>query len=90
MIPSDEKVRAMVHRVVRHLEKDAAVQMLESDTARDVVRGAVRSGVELLHEIEGKARDKVYSLSRRVEPGTRDWDELFAKYVSEEYRRRGL
>lgn len=90
MTLSDEKIRAMTLRVVRALEKDPDVLMRDSDAARRSVREGIAAGMKLLDEIHEKARLKIRSLSHPVAEGTRQWDELFAKYVGEEYRRRGL
>jgi hypothetical protein len=33
-------------------------------------------------------RQKIQSLSRRVPPGSREWDVLYRKYLEEEMRRQ--
>jgi hypothetical protein len=90
MTVSDDKIRAMTLRIVRALEKDPDVLVRDSDTALRAVREGIEAGLKLLEEIHEKAKTKIRSLSHPVAEGTRQWDELFAKYVGEEYRRRGL
>ena len=89
MIPSEEKVRAIVHRIGKALEKDAEIKVLNPDAMRKEVKKGVQEGVDLLEAVHAIALKKIQSLARNVEPGTREWDELFAKYVGEEKQRRG-
>ncbi len=90
MIPSEEKVRAMAHRAVKAIEKDPAIKVPDPNAALVAIKKGVGDGVKVLESIHDTARRKIESLSRNVEPGTRDWDELFAKYVGEEFMRRGF
>lgn len=90
MIPSEDKARAMLMRVMRALEKEPGVRMTNPDDARRAVKGGIDAGIELLRGVDAIAVQKIRSLSRRVAEGTREWDELYAKYVSEERKRRGL
>jgi len=90
MIPSDEKIRAMVLRVIRSIEKEPGVVVRNHDAMLRSVKNGVEAGLELLRNIDSIATQKIVSLSRKVQPGTREWDELYARYVSEERKRRGL
>ncbi len=89
MIPTDEKVRAMANRALRALEKDPAVFVRDSEGARRILHEAVAAGVGELETMRGRAEEKVRSLGRGVASGTREWDELGAKYLGEEIRKRG-
>lgn len=40
-------------------------------------------------EIDAMVRRKIASLSRKVVPGSREWDVLYRQYTEEERRRRG-
>ncbi len=90
MTPSDEKILAMVNRALKALGKEKGVTLFDQDTARKILRQAIAAGLAELEEVHKKAEEKILSLSRKVAPGTREWDELFARYVDEERRRRGL
>jgi hypothetical protein len=90
MIPTDDKVRAMVQRAFRALEKDSTLRLLDPDAARRALRKAVETELAILETIDQHARDKISHLARHVAEGTKEWDELFFRYVNEERRRRGL
>jgi len=90
ILPSEEKVRAMVSRAARALERDPELRLLDPDAVRRILKKAIEGEVAGLEAIETTARAKINSLSRRVAEGTKDWDELFARYVGEELKRRGL
>lgn len=90
MLPSEEKVRAMVNRASKALERDPDIRLLDPDGARRLLKKAIEGEVAGLEAIEATARARIGSLSRRVAEGTRDWDELFARYVGDELKRRGL
>lgn len=90
MIPSDDKARAMLMRVMRTLEKEPGVRMTNPDDARRAVKSGIDAGIDLLKGVDAIAVQKIRSLSKRVVEGTREYDELYLKYVSEERKRRGL
>ena len=90
MIPSEEKLRAMNLRIAKALSAEPGIALTDAEQARRVIREGLAAGLRHLQEIHEKARAKVESLSRRVAPGSREWDDLFAQYLSEELRRRGL
>ena len=64
--------------------------MRDPDTARRAVKAGVDAGMELLRTVDEVVRQKIGSLSRTVQPGTREWDELYEQYLAAEHRRRGL
>ncbi len=90
MRPSDEKVSAMVQRAFKALEKDRLIRVLDPEEARRSLRRAIDEVLSLDEAIEAAAEAKIQSLSRRVLPGSREWADLHARYVSEERRKRGL
>ena len=70
MIPSEEKVRAITHRVVKMLEADLKIKVRDPNGARRMVKSGVESVVKELREVERLAKDKIESLSRTVMEGT--------------------
>lgn len=90
MIPTDEKARAMQLRALRALEKEPGVKVMNPDGALRGIKKGIDEGLKLLQGIDGIARQKIASQSRRIAPGTREYDDLYAKYISEERKRRGL
>ena len=90
MIPTDEKVRAITFRIVKALEESETIKVVDQDMARRAVKKGLEESLKELRAINAMAREKIQSLSRKVEPGTRDWDELMARYVMEERRKRGV
>lgn len=90
MIPSDEKVRQMILKAFRALEAEAGAKLLNPEAARRAIKNGIDSGVDILRAIDRTATEKISSLSRKVQPGTKEWDELYYKYVSEERKKRGV
>lgn len=90
MIPSDDKTRQMALRAYRVIENEPGVKVMNPDAVRRALKNGIEEGVKILSGIDLLARNKIKSLSRRVAEGTREWDELYAKYVAEERSRRGV
>lgn len=90
MIPSDEKIRAMQLRAMRAVEAETGIKVLNPDGLLRGIKKGIDEGLKLLSGVDSIARQKIASQSRKIQPGTREYDELYARYVSEERRRRGL
>ncbi len=89
MRPSDEKVWALAHAGLRALEREKC-PILDREGVLREIRGAIEDVLRIEEEIEAAAQAKIRSHSRRIEPGTREWADLHARYVGEERRKRGL
>ena len=90
MIPSDDKARAILMKIMRTLEKEPSIRMTSHEDARRAIKTGIDTGLEVLRTIDHIATEKIRSLSKRVQEGTREWDELYMKYISEERKRRGV
>lgn len=90
MMPSDEKLRAVVHAAAQAVLTSPRVRVQDAQAVRDAVRRAVAEVLELHREIQAAALQKVESLGRNVRPGTREHEQLVRQYADEHLRRRGL
>ncbi|GAB4266678.1 MAG: hypothetical protein Kow0092_19680 [Deferrisomatales bacterium] len=80
----------MVHRAARALEAHPGVEVVDPQGVLAALRQAVAQVLALHDAADRAARGKIESLSRRVRPGTREYSDLYARYLTEERRRRGL
>lgn len=90
MIPTEEKKRAMLLTCLRALEKEPGVKIVNRDAVIRSITNGIDAGLDLLIGIDSIAKQKIASLSRKVAPGTKEWDDLYDKYLYEERKKRGL
>lgn len=91
VLPSRDRLAELARQIVDALGRSRAVVLLKE---RDVVRQAVTQvlGDELRREEEREeaARRRIAAMRRGPRPHTKEWEELFRKFVEEEYLREGL
>jgi len=91
VLPSRDRLAELARQIVDALGRSRAVVLLKE---REVVRQAVAQvlGDELRREEEREeaARRRIAAMRRGPRPNTKEWEELFRKFVEEEYLREGL
>lgn len=87
---SDDKILSMIHSATKALQNDPKINLLDRLSARSEIRRAIESILDIDAEVEEAVKAKIKSLSRNVQPGTRDYSDLHARYSDEERRRRGV
>lgn len=89
--PSRDRLAVLARQLVDALARSRAVVLLKD---REAVRLAVTQALadELRHEEEREesARKRIAAMRPAPKPRTREWEELFQKFVEEEYLREGL
>lgn len=89
--PSRERINHLARELVDVLARSRAVVLLKD---REVVRQAVAQALadELRREEERAdiARKRIAAMRQAPRPNTKEWEQLFHKFVEEELLREGL
>lgn len=89
--PSRDRLNILARDLLDTLSRSRAVVLLKD---REVVRQAVAHALtdELRREEERDeiARKRIAAMSPRPKPGSAEYEELFQRFVEEEYLREGL
>ena len=89
--PSRERINHLARELVDALARSRAVVLLKD---REVVRQAVAQALadELRREEERAdiARKRIAAMRQAPRPNTKEWEQLFHKFVEEELLREGL
>lgn len=89
MILSEERQTHLAHIVTDRVWGDDIVDFSDDDQALRAAKMAIVEFVREDMEIDKRAREKVASLKRGVQEGTREWDILYKKYYEEERGKYG-
>ena len=85
---SEGRLSYLAHQIVAALRNEG---LAEIASERHVL-AAIKQALEGQHEREAKldelVRRKIASLSRKVPPGSREWDVLYKRYLEEEHRKQ--
>lgn len=91
MAPSRDRMNHLARELLDALSRSRAVTFLKD---REVVRQAIAHALtdELRREDERQesARKRISEMRPRPKAGTPEWEELFQRFVEEEYLREGL
>lgn len=89
--PSRDRLNVLARDLLDALSRSRAVVLLKD---REVVRQAIAHALtdELRREEEREeaARKRIAAMSPRPKAGSAEWEELFHRFVEEEYLREGL
>ncbi|HUR83695.1 MAG TPA: DUF507 family protein [Thermoanaerobaculia bacterium] len=89
--PSRDRLAALARQLVDALARSRAVVLLkEREAVRQAVAQALADELRREEEREESARKRIAALRPAPKPRTREWEELFQKFVEEEYLREGL
>jgi hypothetical protein len=85
---SEGRLSYLAHEIVSTLRKEGLAE-IESDR---LVLAEIKRSLDLQRDRESKldevVRRKIASLSRKVPPGSREWDILYQRYLEEEHRKQ--
>ena len=90
MRPSRERLEHLARELVEALARSRAVILLKDrEAARQALVQALTEELRREEQREENARRRMSAL-RSPQPHTREWDELFLKFIEEEAIRDGL
>jgi hypothetical protein len=85
---SDSRVSHLAHLVLDGLRKDKLAEFPNEGRSLAETKQVLRDFFQREDHIDEIVRQKIASLSRRVPPGSREWDILYRKYFEEESRKQ--
>jgi hypothetical protein len=85
---SEGRLSYLAHQIVATLRSEGLAE-IESEKH---VLAEIKRALDVQREQEAKldetVRRKIASLSRKVPPGSREWDVLYQRYLEEEHRKQ--
>lgn len=89
--PSRDRLNHLARELVDALARSRAVILLkEREAVRQAVAQSLADELRREEEREEIARKRIAALRGAPKPKTREWEELFRKFVEEELLREGL
>ena len=89
--PSRDRLTELARQIVDALGRSRAVVFLKDREAiRQAVAQALGDELRREEEREENARRRIAAMKGAPKPRTKEWEELFRKFVVEEYLREGL
>ncbi|MFO1463983.1 MAG: DUF507 family protein [bacterium] len=81
---SEERISHLAHLVWDALYDDNLADYANDEEALKVIKRAMTDYLKTDDQIDDLARQKIASLKRGVQEGSREWDILYRKYYEEE------
>ena len=85
---SENRISHLAHLVLDGLRKAQLGEFPNEGRSLAETKLALRDFFHREDQIDEIVRQKILSLSRRVPPGSREWDILYRKYFEEESRKQ--
>lgn len=85
---SESRISHLAHLVLDGLRKEGLGEFPNEARALAEAKQVLRDFFQRDDQIDEIVRRKIQSLSRRVPPGSREWDVLYRKYFEEESRKQ--
>lgn len=88
--PSRDRLNHLAREIVDALARSRAVILLKDrESVRQAVGQALADELRREEEREESARKRIAAIRKGPQPGSKEWEELFRKFVEEEYLREG-
>jgi uncharacterized protein len=84
---SENRISHLAHLILGGLRKESLVSFPNEGRALSDTKQVLHEFFQGEDHIDEIVRQKIMSLSRRVPPGSREWDVLYRKYFEEEMRK---
>ncbi len=86
--PSENRISHLAHLIVDGLWKENLADFRNEGRALAETKRVLHEFFHQEDRVDELVRRKIMSLSRRVPPGSREWDVLYRKYLEEEMRKQ--
>lgn len=86
---SESRISHLAHLVLDGLRRDKVAEFPNEGHSLAETKRVLHDFFQREDHIDEIVRQKISSLSRRVPPGSREWDILYRKYFEEESRKHG-
>src|SRR5215210_7248205 len=91
VLPSRDRLTELARQIVDALARSRAVVLhKEREAVRQAVAQALADELRREEERQESARRRIAAMRPAPKPRSREWEELFQKFVEEEYLREGL
>lgn len=84
---SENRISHLAHLILEGLWKENLAEFPNERLALSETKRVLHELFQQEDHIDELVRRKIMSLSRRVPPGSREWDVLYRKYFEEETRK---
>ncbi len=84
---SEARVSFLAHEIVRALRAEGLAEIANERLALSEIKRLLGQEDEATAQIDAAVRQKIASLSRKVPPGSREWDVLYRQYFAEALRK---
>jgi hypothetical protein len=84
---SDDRISHLAHLILKGLRNAKLAEFPNEGRMLSETKQVMRDFFQGDDPIDEAVRRKIASLSRRVPPGSREWDVLYRKYFEEESRK---
>lgn len=85
---SDSRISHLAHLIIDGIRRDGLAEVANEGHALSETKRVLQNFFQPENDLDDIVRKKIESLSRRVPPGSREWDVLYRKYLEEERRRQ--
>lgn len=85
---SEGRLSHLAHQIVKTLRAEGLAEVENERLALQEIKRALDGQREREAKLDEVVRRKIASLSRKVPPGSREWDILYQRYMEEEHRKQ--
>ena len=85
---SENRIFHLAHLIIDGLWKEDLADFPNEARALAETKGVLTEFFNLDDRLDEIVRQKIQSLSRRIPPGSREWDILYRKYLEEELKKQ--
>ena len=85
---SENRISHLAHLIMDGLRKNGLASFSSERQALTETKQVLHDFFQDDDHLDDTVRRKIQSLSRRVPPGSREWDVLYRKYMEEEMRKQ--
>lgn len=85
---SEGRLSYLAHRIAAALKKEGLAEVLNERLTLNEIKHALDQQHEAEGRVDQAVRRKIASLSRKVPPGSPEWDILYRKYFEEELKKQ--
>ncbi len=86
---SDDRISHLAHLIYDRLWKADLVDYPNENMALQTMKDALFAFFHLEDDIDTRVTEKIQTQKRGIAPGSAEWDVLYQKYFSEEWRKLG-
>lgn len=87
----EERYSNLAHKILDNLYEEDLIHFdVTENRIKNIIYDAITSFVADNSEIEGAVHDKLHSFTRKLIPGTDEYEILYEKYYQEELTKRGM